>query len=166
MKLVIQTQFCENYGAHDWNGKGECPQYWKFKGGDTYVVDVNLQEAQDKSFYARVAKCIEHSSNYSKEYIISETLVDDVDFVESDHCDEWESPIYCALMSDRDELMCKQIARKYDMESTPFGERSWHQTEEGRSEMRLITFEAMDELEKYFEKKEAAGELAPLPEVA
>jgi len=37
MKLVIQTQFKENYGAHDWDGKGECPQYWKFKGGETYV---------------------------------------------------------------------------------------------------------------------------------
>lgn len=141
MKLVILTQFRENYGAHDWDGKGECPQYWKFKGGDTYIVDVNLQEAQDKSFYARVAKCIEHSSNYSEEYIIGETLVDDVDFVESDHVEEWESPIYCVLMSDRDELMCKSVARKYDMESTPFGERSWTQTSEGRSEMRLVTFE-------------------------
>jgi hypothetical protein len=62
--------------------------------------------------------------------------------------------------------MCKSIARKYDMDATPFGERSWFQNEEGRSEMRLITFEAMNELEQYFAKKEAAGELAPLPEVA
>ena len=38
MKLVIQTQYKENYGAHDWDGQGECPQYWKFKGGDTFVV--------------------------------------------------------------------------------------------------------------------------------
>ena len=156
MKLVIQTQFCENYGAHDWDGKGECPQYWKFKGGDTYVVEVNLQEAQDKSFYARVAKCIEHSSNYSEEYIIGETLVDDIDYVESDHCQEWESPIYCILMSDRDQLMCKSVARKYDMDATPFGERSWFQNEEGRSEMTLITFEGMDKLEKYYADKEAA----------
>ena len=28
MKLVIQTQYKENYGYHDWDGKGECPQYW------------------------------------------------------------------------------------------------------------------------------------------
>lgn len=155
MKLVILTQFRENYGAHDWDGKGECPQYWKFKGGDTYIVDVNLQEAQDKSFYARVAKCIEHSSNYSEEYIIGETLVDDVDFVESDHVEEWDSPIYCVLMSDRDELMCKSVARKYDMESTPFGERSWTQTSEGRSEMRLVTFEQMDEIIAYSNKEVA-----------
>ena len=39
MKLVIQTQIKENYGAHDWDGEGECPQRWKFKGGTTYVVN-------------------------------------------------------------------------------------------------------------------------------
>lgn len=139
MKLVILTQFCENYGAHDWDGKGECPQYWKFKGGDTYIVDVTLQEAQDKSFYAAVAKCIEHSSNYSKEYIIGETLIDDIDFVESDHVEDWESPICCFLEDGK--LMCKSVARKYDMSATPFGERLWVQDEDGRSEMQLVTFE-------------------------
>ena len=38
MKLLIQTQVYENYGAHDWEGVGECPQYWKAKGGSDYVV--------------------------------------------------------------------------------------------------------------------------------
>jgi len=38
MLLVIQTQNQENYGAHDWDGKGECPQYWKFKGGNEIKV--------------------------------------------------------------------------------------------------------------------------------
>ena len=38
MKLLIQTQVYENYGAHDWDGKGTCPQYWKAKGGNDYVV--------------------------------------------------------------------------------------------------------------------------------
>jgi hypothetical protein len=38
MKLLITTQVYENYGAHDWDGKGECPQYWKAKGGSDYVV--------------------------------------------------------------------------------------------------------------------------------
>ena len=37
-KLLITTQVYENYGAHDWDGKGECPQYWKAKGGSDYVV--------------------------------------------------------------------------------------------------------------------------------
>ena len=43
-KLLISTQVYENYGAHDWDGEGQCPQYWKAKGGSEYVVlniDVN-----------------------------------------------------------------------------------------------------------------------------
>ena len=36
--LIITTQHRENYGAHDWNGEGECPQHWKYKGGSTYFV--------------------------------------------------------------------------------------------------------------------------------
>ena len=38
MKLLISTQVYENYGAHDWEGAGPCPQYWKAKGGSDYVV--------------------------------------------------------------------------------------------------------------------------------
>ena len=45
MKVVIYTQFRENYGAHDWDGKGECPQYWKNKGGSCYVVEASLNQA-------------------------------------------------------------------------------------------------------------------------
>ena len=37
-KLLITTQVYENYGAHDWDGVGESPQYWKAKGGSDYVV--------------------------------------------------------------------------------------------------------------------------------
>ena len=36
MKLMITTQIQENYGAHDWDGVGACPQYWKFKGSNDY----------------------------------------------------------------------------------------------------------------------------------
>ena len=38
-KLVVRTQYMENYGAHDWDGEGQCPQYWKFKGGSEYMVE-------------------------------------------------------------------------------------------------------------------------------
>ena len=142
MKLVIHTQFRENYGAHDWDGNSsECPQYWKFKGGDTYIIDVTLQEAQDRAFYDAVYQCIEHSSDYSEEYVLGETLVDDLDFVESEHVEEWYSAIYATKLSDRVELACRQVARKYDMESTPFGERSWTQGPDGRSDMSLVTFD-------------------------
>ena len=33
IRVVFQTQFRENYGAHNWDGEGECPQHWKSKGG-------------------------------------------------------------------------------------------------------------------------------------
>ena len=36
--LVALTQFRENYGAHDWDGEGSCPDYWKNKGGNEFVV--------------------------------------------------------------------------------------------------------------------------------
>jgi hypothetical protein len=35
---IVLTQVMENYGAHAWDGKGECPQYWKAKGGNEYIV--------------------------------------------------------------------------------------------------------------------------------
>ena len=38
MKLYIFTQNQENYGAHDWDGEGEVPQYWKMKGGEDFFV--------------------------------------------------------------------------------------------------------------------------------
>ena len=36
--LVALTQIRENYGAHDWDGEGSCPEYWKNKGGNEFVV--------------------------------------------------------------------------------------------------------------------------------
>jgi len=43
MQLLITTQTQENYGAHDWDGEGACPQYWKFKGGMDYKYDERSQ---------------------------------------------------------------------------------------------------------------------------
>lgn len=94
MKIVVQTQFRENYGAHDWDGVGECPQYWKYKGGSTYFVVCSLEEAQDRAFWERMEVALTHSNDYSEEYIVSSVLVDDIDFVASEHHAEWENPYY------------------------------------------------------------------------
>ena len=139
MKLVINTQFRENYGAHDWDGKGECPQYWKNKGGDTYVVEVSLAEAQDPAIYAAVEKCIEHSSDYSEEYIIGQHLVDDCDFDPSTLVPEWETIIYARLSIDG-HLNCEQDVLSYDADKV-VGQRSWKQDENGQRECSLIRFE-------------------------
>ena len=46
MKLVIQTQYRENYAAHnDGYTHGVDESYWKMKGGATYVV-LDLTQAQ------------------------------------------------------------------------------------------------------------------------
>ena len=91
MKIAIETQYMENYGAHDWDGKGECPQYWKMKGGDTVILEVpgfrfNDEFAQKKAqmIIDSIRDKIEHNSYYSKEYIIS------WDFVEDNYVTEFE----------------------------------------------------------------------------
>lgn len=100
MKYVIQTQYRENYGAHDWDGEGECPQYWKFKGGDTYIFDVSLEQAQDPAFYEQIESAVTTKSYAQEEYIIGSQLIDDIDYVESDHVEPWETPTYYMPLAD------------------------------------------------------------------
>ena len=139
MKLVIDTQFMENYGAHDWDGKGECPQGWKYKGGDTYVVDCDLSQALDKSFYDAVAKCIVHKSDYSEEFIVGESLVDDIDFDPAKVVAEWDTAIYAKF--DGTNLICEREQKSYDMSNRVVGVRTWMQNADGRYDMALRTFE-------------------------
>lgn len=82
MQITIQTQFRENYGAHDWDGKGECPQYWKCKGGEEYLIQgvpPNLNNDMVLAACDRADKLlsITHKSEYSEEYVISYSLEDD-----------------------------------------------------------------------------------------
>lgn len=74
-KLLISTQYYENYGAHDWEGVGECPQYWKAKGGSEYVVK------KFKGDPTTVVMClrgqIESDNEHFKENIIGWEIVDD-----------------------------------------------------------------------------------------
>lgn len=136
MKLVILTQFKENYGAHDWDGKGECPQYWKFKGGDTYVVECTLEQAQDRAFYDAVYQCIEHSSDYSQEYVLGETLVDDIDFDPDTVVEEWDTAIYGWF--EDGVLACLQDQKSYDMSNRVIGFRTWLQDQDGKREIKFV----------------------------
>lgn len=76
-KLLITTQVLENYGAHDWDGEGECPSYWKAKGGNDYVVkNIDINRAADIANWA--AGQIEQDNEYFREYILSwEVVADD-----------------------------------------------------------------------------------------
>jgi hypothetical protein len=100
MKIVIQTQHRENYGSHDWDGEGECPQYWKFKGGNTYVVHgVTIEQNLSAEWWKSLESAIESSSEYFEEYIISSDIVDEVDYDESKVCADWESPVHLVYMN-------------------------------------------------------------------
>jgi hypothetical protein len=77
MKLHIETQTHENYGAHDWDGKGNCPQYWKAKGGNTYSCPIgsNFDNLQDLVDY--LSPQVTHNSEYWRSYVISWSVEDD-----------------------------------------------------------------------------------------
>lgn len=76
-KLLIQTQVLENYGAHDWDGEGECPQYWKAKGGNDYVVR-NVDECDMVDIIVdRVRGQIEQDNDGFREYIVGYSIVAD-----------------------------------------------------------------------------------------
>jgi len=83
MKLHIQTQIQENYGAHDWDGEGACPQHWKFKGGNDYMVAVyavktgEFFEKKCEMIVDSVRGQIEENSDYYRENILGWTLVAD-----------------------------------------------------------------------------------------
>jgi hypothetical protein len=76
-KLLITTQVYENYGAHDWDGKGACPQYWKAKGGNDYVVKKfrNINKATETVMTLRGQ--IESDNEYFREHIIGWEIVAD-----------------------------------------------------------------------------------------
>jgi len=85
MAKLVTTQYRENYGSHDWNGKGDCPQYWKSKGGEVYIVDDSIDI---KIFEDTIA----YSDNYSEESVVNiiECSEDEAD----SKLDPWEIRTY------------------------------------------------------------------------
>jgi hypothetical protein len=80
MQLLITTQTQENYGAHDWDGEGACPQYWKFKGGQDYKYALgstlrNAETIQEIVEYFRPE--IEEDNDYYRNHIIGYEVVAD-----------------------------------------------------------------------------------------
>jgi hypothetical protein len=70
MKLIITTQFCENYGsAHN--------PYWKMKGGNDYFIKNVADDAEALAKMLLAKDMVEHDGDYTKEYIIGWELVND-----------------------------------------------------------------------------------------
>ena len=76
-KLLITTQVYENYGAHDWDGVGECPSYWKAKGGSDYaVLNVDINRAAE--IFEAVRSQVECDNEGYREHAIGwEVVADD-----------------------------------------------------------------------------------------
>ena len=89
MRLAILTQYKENYGAHDWNGVGKCPQHWKNKGGYWYVIEDIPEGVPAFGALALARTVIEADNDYFKEYpVLLEELIDGG----RDPWYEWEEP--------------------------------------------------------------------------
>lgn len=93
MAILVSTQYRENYGAHDWDGQGECPQYWKSKGGRDILIYGAEESASDVDVALVVGALrskIEHNTYYSTEEIIGWELVHDNYVVDNDDKDYWD----------------------------------------------------------------------------
>ena len=84
MKLHITCQYMENYGAHDWDGTGECPQYWKMKGGEDFFIALDGfnhgHEFADKNLAMivdGVRSEIEWNDVGSRQHIVGYDVVED-----------------------------------------------------------------------------------------
>lgn len=70
--LVIKTQDMENKAWPEWDGKGECPEAWRYKGGSTYIHYAdNNQTAYDFNNITSIINNLNLSNNEAfSEYVI------------------------------------------------------------------------------------------------
>jgi len=113
MKLAIYTQYRENYGAHDWNGEGECPQHWKNKGGETYIFeDISVDQAcrVGEEGIPTLKSLIEYSDEYAEEYVIEWDVIDECEKVA---INDWETPLYLRWDGDNWVVNCSTDISDY-----------------------------------------------------
>ena len=94
MILAIDTQYRENYGFHDWTGEGKVPQYWKNKGGSTYLVTGDINH---KDVINELTNLINYNNEASEEFVIAVHLEEDgytSDFERSQKEDPYDDGIY------------------------------------------------------------------------
>lgn len=95
-KLVIHTQYRENYAAHNEDFvPGVSEDHWKFKGGTTYVVPNFKDFSSVQEVVANLEKLICYSNPASEEYILSWDVVPHAEKV----CEDWESPVQISIES-------------------------------------------------------------------
>ena len=97
--LVINTQYRENYAAHDDNYEhGVSEAHWKYKGGSTYFVTDLTSEQINKIAQKGIptlSKLIEYSNPASEEYILDWEIRDlgKNGDGKGPICEPWETPV-------------------------------------------------------------------------
>ena len=88
MKLVINTQYRENYASHDEDFvPGVSADAWKFKGGTTYVVPYFKDSENITQVMKTLSNLITYGNSGSEEYVIDYNIVDNNEKV----CESWET---------------------------------------------------------------------------
>lgn len=95
MRLIIETQYMENYGAHDWSGEGVCPQYWKCKGGSEYELTVQTSDIDNLDNIIELHRDqIEHNNDYSYATIAGWHVIGDSELTRDEYSEmEFEGEI-------------------------------------------------------------------------
>jgi len=99
MKIIIHTQYKENYGD-------EQNPHWKFKGGSVYVVEgINPNDHMLAKVImdTEIKQLIEDRNPMSEEYIIDWSFADD----NETQWDDWETPFIIRKVGD------KYVASRY-----------------------------------------------------
>lgn len=94
MTFVVKTQLLENYGAHCEDGRyASGNSYWKFKGGDDYIVE-DVERAADAMAFV-MAKYSENNLSYKvipTEVLSIDQWVDQLNELDEDYrlflCDQ------------------------------------------------------------------------------
>lgn len=105
MKLLINTQYKENYAWHNEDYvHGVSEPYWKYKGGSAYVLEnvvspVETGDAYDMlhEYYPEVVDAISMSDDAQQEYIIDVQLLADSEPLA---IEEWDNPYFINVSSD------------------------------------------------------------------
>ena len=103
MKLHITCQYMENYGAHNWDGEGACPQRWKMKGGEDYFVpldgfnpDHEFAEKKLAMIVDSIRSKIEWNDVGSRQYVVGYGVVADDFMTEFERSQlEYDGSIVC-----------------------------------------------------------------------
>lgn len=87
MTFVVKTQLLENYGAHCEDGRyASGNAYWKFKGGDDYIVE-DVERGADAMAFV-MAKYSENNLSYKvipTEVLLIDQWVDELNKLDPEY---------------------------------------------------------------------------------